>query len=454
MSDGVLKKADKDYSSEVEVELRKMAKLSLTDLDSALEQLLVWEKKVRQANDLVSSKQVLEAIVKSLAKPQLENWDRLDEMLLILVKKHGQSKQAITHMVQKVIDLLGNAPNLKIKLAIIETLRSITEGRIYLELERARVTQILAQIEVKENGNYSRAAELMGELQVETFGSMEMAEKIDFILEQVDLYIKKQDFNQAAIASRKIITRYFIRANGDPRVNEQKLKFYDLKFQIALHDHAYLDVCQNLRFIYDTKSIQYDDKKKHEILGNMVLFVVLAPHDNLQSDILHHLTLDADLKVLPLFEQLATMFTTMELIRWPKMVEIYGSELREHSVFSDKEHGEAIWEDLHQRIIEHNIRVVAKFYTRISIQGLSELLDLSADVTETVLAKLVVNGTVWARIDRPQHVVTFAKEKDVEDALNEWSNNTAKLLNHIETIGHLIAKEEMMHGLKSVSSEA
>jgi len=449
MSDETLKKADKDYSTELDTALPELEALGANNLDAALDKLYAYEKKVRQASDLTSAKRVLVVIVKLLANPRFPNWDRLNDDIQVLVKKHGQSKQGIIAVVQETTDLLEKAPSMDVKLKTIETLRTVTDGRIYLELERARVTQILARIEVETHQNYARAADLMGELQVETFGSMEMTEKIDFILEQVELYLKKGDYSHAAIVSRKILVRYFKAADQDERVMQQKIRFYQLKVEIALHENSYLDVCQNMRHIYDTKTIQEDDGRKHELLGNMVFFAVLAPHDNLQSDILHHLAKESDLSLLPLFDQLVSMFTTSELIRWPKVVEIYGSELRGNWVFAASDAGIHRWSDLHQRIIEHNIYVIAKFYSRISLQGLTELLDLSPGETEEVLAKLVVNGSIWARVDRPKRIVSFVKPQDSEDVLNEWSNNTDKLLEHIETIGHLISKEEMMHGIKS-----
>ena len=50
--------------------------------------------------------------------------------MLLLSKKHGQLKQAITKMVQTVMSFLDNTPNLDIKLSVIETLRTVTEGKV------------------------------------------------------------------------------------------------------------------------------------------------------------------------------------------------------------------------------------------------------------------------------------------------------------------------------------
>jgi len=52
------------------------------------------------------------------------------------------------------------------------------------------------------------------------------------------------------------------------------------------------------------------------------------------------------------------------------------------------------WEDLRTWVIEHNIRVVARYYTRITLARLTSLLDLALKQMEEILARLVVSGTI------------------------------------------------------------
>lgn len=50
--------------------------------------------------------------------------------MLLLSKKHAQLKQATTRMVQAVMKFLDDTPNLDVKLSVIETLRTVTEGKV------------------------------------------------------------------------------------------------------------------------------------------------------------------------------------------------------------------------------------------------------------------------------------------------------------------------------------
>lgn len=108
----------------------------------------------------------------------------------------------------------------------------------------------------------------------------------------------------------------------------------------------------------------------------------------------------------------------------------------------DKPH--ARWQDLRKRVIEHNVRVVARYYTRIQMGRLTELLDLNEEETEKYISDLVTSKTIHAKIDRPARIISFAKPNDADDVLNEWSGNMKGLLGLLERIDHLITKEEMM----------
>jgi 26S proteasome regulatory subunit N5 len=202
-------------------------------------------------------------------------------------KKHSQLKQAITKMVQTVMGFLDDTPDLQTKLSVIETLRTVTEGKIFVEVERARVTKILSDIK-KKQGDLKSATEILCELQVETFGSMDRREKTEFILAQVELCIESEDWTQAAILGRKISTRYLSRkpkktaeqlekeqkerekkkARGEEVPEEKeddttdlKLRYYEQQIILAKHEEKYLEVCKHYRQVLDTEAVEEDSAK-------------------------------------------------------------------------------------------------------------------------------------------------------------------------------------------------
>jgi len=185
-------------------------------------------------------------------------------------------------------------------------------------------------------------------------------------------------------------------------------------------------------------------------LQRVIYFIILAPHDNEQHDLLHRIHKDTRNSMVPAEAELLKLFTVHELMRWPQVASVFGPHLLNTDVF-DSAAGQSAdekaferWQDLRKRVIEHNVRVVAKYYTRIQMGRLTQLLDLTADETEKYISELVTAKTVYAKIDRPAGIVSFAKPRDADDILNEWSFNMKSLLGLLERIDHLITKEEMM----------
>ena len=148
MSDGTIVKADKDFTKEVDAalpEAEQIAKVrrcrsplgeeeeELTSpqngkTQEAIDKLLSLEKQTRQSSDLPSTSRILVAIV-TISKDS-GDWSLLNEQVQLLSKKHGQLKQAITKMVQVVMDFLDETPSIDVKLTVIETLRTVTEGKV------------------------------------------------------------------------------------------------------------------------------------------------------------------------------------------------------------------------------------------------------------------------------------------------------------------------------------
>ena len=149
----------------------------------------------------------------------------------------------------------------------------------------------------KEQGDLNAAADILCELQVETFGSMERREKTEFILDQVGLCIEKGDWTQAGILSRKISTKYFSRKPSktpeqkakddkereeriknrsvddppiekDDDVTDLKLRYYEQQITLAKQDDKYLEACKHYRQVLDTESVENNPDQLHAVRSN------------------------------------------------------------------------------------------------------------------------------------------------------------------------------------------
>ncbi|PIA47809.1 hypothetical protein AQUCO_01400417v1 [Aquilegia coerulea] len=287
------------------------------NLDGQIEALLNLEKKMRLDENVAGTKKAVIDIVQLCYKAKA--WKTLNDQILLLSKRRGQLKQAVTAMVQQAMQYIDDTPDIETRVELIKTLNSVSAGKIYVELERARLIKKLAKIK-EEQGLIAEAADLMQEVAVETFGAMAKTEKIAFILEQVRLCLDRQDYVRAQILSRKISPRVFDAdtskekkkpKEGDnlveeapadiPTLPELKRIYYELMIRYHSHNNDYLEICRCYKAIYDIPSVKEDSSKWIPVLRKICWYLVLAPHDPMQSSLLNSTLEDKNLSEIPNF---------------------------------------------------------------------------------------------------------------------------------------------------------
>lgn len=231
-------------------------------LPAALDALLALEKTARLAEDITGCKLACGAVLE--ACHQAGEWRLLEENATLLAKRRGQLKQATQHLVRQAMAYLDSAPDKATRVSLIKALQSVTEGKIFVEIERARLTRRLARIK-EADGDVAGAADELQEVAVvrcfvfffffpcvpfclappffssfrslslsrktappptthhqpikpqETFGAMAKTEKIAYILDQVRLCLAKGDHARAQILARKVSPRAFVPKRGEEK---------------------------------------------------------------------------------------------------------------------------------------------------------------------------------------------------------------------------------------------
>ncbi|XP_014103464.2 26S proteasome non-ATPase regulatory subunit 12 [Bactrocera oleae] len=489
---GRITKMEVDYSPACDEKIplaKDMARKNPEAFHGAIELLLQLEKQTRLGADMVSCSRVLVAICQICFEAQ--NWNALNEYVSLLARRRSQLKQAVSKMIQECCTYVDKTPDKATKLKLIDTLRSVTEGKIYVEIERARLTKILADIK-EADGDIPGAASVMEELQVETYGSMDKREKVELILEQMRLCLLKEDFVSTQIIAKKISIKFF----DDPAQHDLKLKFYNLMIRLD-RDGSFLKTSRHYQAIAEParpvpavpqlteeekKKLSEEDKKKREdeikaaaaaaaALSTVeltpeqekeqkeklicaVLYCVLAPYDNEQSDMMAHLSKKKKLENIPAYREILRLFMSKELINFDTFNSDFGSVLAENEMFSDStKHGRKCISELKDRLIEHNIRIIAMYYSRIHLQRMSELLNLPTNRCEEYLSKLANSDTIRVKIDRPVGIIYFTTKKSASDILNNWANDVNQLMSLVNKTCHLINKEECIHSAIGVVVE-
>ncbi|KUF85197.1 hypothetical protein AM588_10000840 [Phytophthora nicotianae] len=146
------------------------------DVERACEILLALEKQARLANDVATLKEAVGSILTLCA--QHKRWELLKDHVALLAKRRAQKSGAITVVVQRAMEFLAETPSDAVKMELINALRTVAEGKIFLEKERATLTQMLSRMK-EARGEIDEAATILQEVHVETYGAMTKLEKTD-----------------------------------------------------------------------------------------------------------------------------------------------------------------------------------------------------------------------------------------------------------------------------------
>ena len=451
-------------------------------LAEALNMLYVEEKACRVAEDSVNTSSVAVKIVQ-LAWQAGDVQGVIDNVVLI-ARKRGQLSAVTSAVVDSALKYLDELKERDAALheKLVRGLRDVTEGRIFLEIPRAKLTLILAEL-LEKRGDKAEACRVMQDVQVETFGALSDGEKTDFILEQVRLCLETGDTNRALIIGRKVSQKLIVKEEHMQR----RLRYCELMVQYYTVKRDWLEVAKKYDMAYNTRCVLDDSSRYLPMLVNVVLHTILAPYGSEQNDLVQRLLADRHTEEIPHWRALLVLFNRPELIRWDSdIVTPYAAKLVELEPFrsagalpadmSLPEPGKPVpppkdvWVALRQRVVEHNIRVIARFYSRITTQRLAQLLQLTVSAAETAVAAQVSTSAenirskkdnivgdagasstteetfaVYARIDRPAGIVRFGKPKDAAVMLDDWDEQVVNLISLIDDTCHLIHREVIAH---------
>ena len=158
-------KMQEDFSKDTESLLTEIAPM-MKDAgrrEEALERILALEKKARMGFDGISVSKLCCAIIQMY-------WDggqdlqKINESIVILYKRRGQLKRAMIDMVRLCMDWIEKITDKKKKMDFIDGLCEVTDGKIFVEVERARLTRSKAAM-LEKDGDLETAADIMQEVQ-------------------------------------------------------------------------------------------------------------------------------------------------------------------------------------------------------------------------------------------------------------------------------------------------
>jgi 26S proteasome regulatory subunit N5 len=121
---------------------------------------------------------------------------------------------------------------------------------------------------------------------------------VELILEQMRYCLAKNDYIRTQIISKKISVKFFDAED----THDLKMKFYRLMVEMDQHEGNYLNICRHYRAMLNTPkdTALLSDQERKELMKYAVVYNLLSPFDNEQSDLLHRLIADKLAEEIPI----------------------------------------------------------------------------------------------------------------------------------------------------------
>lgn len=341
------------------------------------------------------------------------------------------------------------------KYKMLEALREACEGKMFLEREYAQSTMKLCSY-LEEDKKSDEATEIIQEIQIETYGSLEVKEKLEFILYQMKLTLARKDFVRMQILSRKISKRHMSAAG----LEEMKIQFYKFMIFYYVHEKMTMECAQAYQTIYDTIMAAKEGEERQKLdpsgqfskdcFNNFLIYLIITPHDKAKVDLLKTVQTKyaRELEATEKLASFVNKLLTSEL--YPLNESEITQDLSRYSPFQDSTENHVLHtRSFIQQLIQHNIRVIEKFYSRIRIRTLANLIGVTEDRAEQEICDMVVNKRVQAKINRLEWQVVFGVRSKTgkgatENMLEAWNKDLKTMLQKVENTCHLINREKMI----------
>ena len=190
-----------------------------------------------------------------------------------------------------------------------------------------------------------------------------------------------------------------------------------------------------------------DGAIRNSTFQNFVLYLLVSPYTTEKVDLLNLIEAmyPRELETHEMLAKYVRKFLTFELM--PLQEDDITQQMLQFEPFQERTmHHKNHLIELIRQLVQHNLRVIEKYYSRISLARMSQLVGVSVERTENELGDMVVNGRIGAKINRLAGIVTINKRKQfTNERLNSWNQDLKTTLDKIEMTCHLIDREKVIH---------
>lgn len=192
--------------------------------------------------------------------------------------------------------------------------------------------------------------------------------------------------------------------------------------QYWVHEKEVLNAAKAYQIIYDTihkakeemqQELDPTGTERTDSFRNFVLYLLISPYTSEKVDLLNVVEsmypreVEKEEKVGKFVRKLLTY----ELM--PIVENDIEKEMKQYAPFQQSvtNHYKTHMLEFLRQLVQQNIRVVQKYYSRVELNRMSQLCGVSEERTEVELSDMVVNKRIHAKINRLSGIVVFSARK-------------------------------------------
>ncbi|KAL6121085.1 hypothetical protein NUSPORA_02053 [Nucleospora cyclopteri] len=372
---------------------------------SHMNQLFENERIARNTNNVDELQAIQFAIIESCKTNQ-----EILQNLKLLQNKRKQNYKCFKALINYVVKKMAD-PELLEKL-----LNEVVAGKMYLETERMEISQMLKD-HYKEDPE--KAYKIVSNVPVETFTSVDELKKNEFLFEIFRLGFLLKKFVDCELILRKV--------RKIDLTKEEKIIFYNFSILLRIGRKNYLEASN-----FYNELIELDPSRKNvtfgaffSILSNSILEKreISSERRKKLDFYVGHKETDQEMRDI-LIKFISASVIEFQIVN--KITEIMQSY--EEGFLVDTE-------SLKLAILEHNFRLITKFFSKATINQISSIMQISENESIEFVSLMVNEKFYKAKINQQTGIVDFGEKK--------WNDKVDSVLDKIISVNHLIDMESL-----------
>lgn len=365
----------------------------------------LWENErlSRINNDLDGLIQAQLSIIQSS-----KNEDEIISNLKILQNKRRQNHECFKKIIEYVVDKNKNPQFLEV------LLDKIISGKLYLEIERIQITEILISLCTNDT---LKSYSLLSSIPVETFTTISERKKNEILFLTFQFGMTLNRYEECEFILKKV--------RQSDLTTEERIQFINCKILLLISNKEYIEASK-----FYLELIQFDAQIKNIILGsyygllsNSLVEKKLIVKDDVLNQYVMHKNNNEEMR------QVIQSFIGNEIIDFSLIQQIYKILEKYEPELTISE------EDMKYSIAEHNFNVVRHFFSKAKLSEIAFLMQLTIDETIEFISLMVNENFANVKINQQTDVVSFGTK--------QWKNNVDVILDTIFDVNHLIDMENI-----------